>query len=514
MRNETNAAEEDESVRVDVDAQPNEPPSRPRTTVDSFARDLPAGTVVDGKYRIDALLGHGGMGVVVAATHLQLRERVALKFLTLEGEDGGAVRSRFRREAQIAAKVRNEHITRVIDVGSFRGTEYIVMEHLDGVSLRQRVKSEGRMSPEKAVRYIVQLCEGLAEVHGRGIVHRDLKPSNVFVIQRADGSELLKILDFGISKWSSSEETDDDLTKTGAVLGSPRYMAPEQLFGSNRVDQRADVWSLGAMLYEMLAGRCPYDTPGFAQLCADLASGRSPPDVSTLRPEISPELGAAVMLCLQLDLERRLPNVAVLAGELLASTHDPLADTVQRRLVNALDPAQTPPEGMRSGTYVAAMLARTESITPRDRDGFLRASGSVATLAATPEAGRRSYLWLGVVAFLGVLGLVAFLGSRPQATPPAAAAPASTPAPIASAPEPTGTPSPVTPATTVAPVVTAAVATTTTTTAKTGASPKHGVGAKPAPTVTAKETAATAPPPPPPPAVTETKKEDPLGDRQ
>src|SRR5208282_5881625 len=156
--------------------------------------------------------------------------------------------------------LRNEHIARVIDVGVWREkVPFMVMDLLVGDDLRRTLKQSpnGRLPVPTALEYIVQICEGLAEAHAHGIVHRDLKPSNIYVTKRPDGTDLIKILDFGISKWSSHEEQVDELTQTGVVLGSPKYMAPEQLFGSANVDARADVWSIAAILYEMLSGRPP-----------------------------------------------------------------------------------------------------------------------------------------------------------------------------------------------------------------------------------------------------------------
>src|SRR4051812_1884477 len=154
------------------------------------SKDFPIGLIIDGKYQVETILGQGGMGIVVAAKHVQLKERVALKFLRVEqsSEDTGGFKSRFRREAQIAAKIRNEHITRVIDVGVWKDTEFMVMEHLDGRDLRQTMRATPGvgMSLDRAIDFAVQTCEGLAEVHARGVVHRDLKPSNLFVVPRSD----------------------------------------------------------------------------------------------------------------------------------------------------------------------------------------------------------------------------------------------------------------------------------------------------------------------------------------
>ncbi|HEY5241358.1 MAG TPA: serine/threonine-protein kinase, partial [Polyangiaceae bacterium] len=284
--------------------------------------DLSVGSVVDGKYRVDQVLGRGAMGVVVAATHLQLGEKVALKFLRYRAKAGvnDDFQTRFRREARVSAKLRNEHITRVIDVGVWRDhVPYMVMDYLAGTDLRDVVKASGALPIGTAIEYTVQVCDGIAEAHANGVVHRDLKPSNLFVTKRPDGSDLIKILDFGISKWSAGEAAVDELTQTGVVLGSPKYMAPEQLFGSSEVDARADVWSVGAILYEMLCGRPPFDLPSFTKICAELSTDRLPPSLVARRPEITPELEAVVMKCFVRTPENRTANVAELAGDILAA---------------------------------------------------------------------------------------------------------------------------------------------------------------------------------------------------
>ncbi len=253
----------------------------PRTIL----KELKEGTVIDGKYRVDAVLGRGAMGVVVAATHQELREKVALKFLYVRADNGSDFRARFRREAQVSAKLKNEHITRVIDIGTWREHAlFMVMEHLTGTDLRKVTRNFGALPVDRAVDYIIQVCEGMAEAHAHGIIHRDLKPSNLFVTKRADGTDLIKILDFGISKWSAQEGELDDLTQTGVVLGSPKYMSPEQLFGSGAVDVRADVWSIGAIFYELLVGHPPFDFPTLTRICAELSSTRPPPNMLEQRP--------------------------------------------------------------------------------------------------------------------------------------------------------------------------------------------------------------------------------------
>jgi serine/threonine-protein kinase len=213
------------------------------------------GDVIAGKYRIEAVLGAGGMGVVFLARHALLGGPVALKFLSRDFVGNPQAVSRFHREAQAAARLKSEHVVRVFDVGVHEsGSPYIVMEQLDGGDLQRLLRNEGRLSVEHAVDLALQACSALAEAHRAGIVHRDLKPSNLFCVPRADGRFTLKIVDFGISKLASADES---VTVTGNFIGSPAYMSPEQMDAPNRVDERADLWSLGVVLYECVTGKLP-----------------------------------------------------------------------------------------------------------------------------------------------------------------------------------------------------------------------------------------------------------------
>ena len=198
------------------------------------------GEVVAGKYRVDRVLGTGGMGVVLAATQVDLDRRVAIKFLLPAALKNPEVVARFSREARSAAKIQSEHVARVIDVGVLpTGAPYMVMEYLDGSDLAQRISAGERLPLAEAVRYVLEACEALAEAHAAGIVHRDLKPANLFLARRPDRTSSVKVLDFGISK---SPVGDGGITSTQAVMGSPLYMSPEQLVSAKRVDHRTDIW--------------------------------------------------------------------------------------------------------------------------------------------------------------------------------------------------------------------------------------------------------------------------------
>ncbi|MEZ4314973.1 MAG: serine/threonine-protein kinase [Polyangiaceae bacterium] len=218
------------------------------------------GDIVAGKYLVDRVLGVGGMGAVVAATHTQLDQRVAIKFLLPQMLGSREVVERFQREARAAAKIRSEHVVRVSDVGTLDGgVPFIVMEFLEGKDLGELLQRRGPLPVPLAVDYVLEACEALAEAHAAGIVHRDLKPSNLFLARRADETDIVKVLDFGISKQITPEalQSSPSLTRTTDVFGSPTYMSPEQLKASRDVDTRADLWALGVILFELISGAPP-----------------------------------------------------------------------------------------------------------------------------------------------------------------------------------------------------------------------------------------------------------------
>src|SRR5690606_21773595 len=198
---------------------------------------LTPGTVLAGKFCIEQVLGQGGMGVVVAARHLQLDERVALKFLLPEALSNAEAVARFAREARAAVKIKSEHVARVTDVGTLEtGSPYMVMEYLRGTDLGDLVHTQGPLPIADAVEYLLQACEAVAEAHALGIVHRVLKPSNLFLTRRADGSPSIKVLDFGISKVTTGADSQMNMTRTATVMGSPLYMSPEQMASARDVD--------------------------------------------------------------------------------------------------------------------------------------------------------------------------------------------------------------------------------------------------------------------------------------
>ena len=294
--------------------------------------DVKEGDVLAGKYRVERVLGQGGMGIVVAAVHLQLRQRVALKFLLPQALKSPEMLARFAHEARAAARIRSEHVARVVDVGSLEtGVPYIVMEYLEGGDLADYVAKRGPLPIEHAVELILEACEGLAEAHSLGVVHRDLKPANLFLARSPDGTACLKILDFGISKIISPDEPEFHMTQTGAIVGSPYYMAPEQMRSSRTIDARADVWSLGVILYELVSGRVPFDATTLPQLCGMVLSD-PPPALDQWRADVPPRFQELVSHCLEKEPGMRFQSVADLALALAEFAPAGAARSIERIL--------------------------------------------------------------------------------------------------------------------------------------------------------------------------------------
>jgi eukaryotic-like serine/threonine-protein kinase len=258
--------------------------------------DLQFGQIYGGKYRLLRLLGTGGMGAVYEGENVEQRRRVAIKTLHKELAAHHETLKRFEREAEAASRIGSDHITRVMELGQLPdGSRFIVMEFLEGVTLRQRMRDRGRLPAEEAVRLVSQILEGLAAAHAAGIVHRDLKPANVFLVRgTGEGLDFVKILDFGVSKLSDQKNQAMALTSTGVVVGTPHYMAPEQAKGSRDVDARADLYATGVILYECLAGQLPFHATTFNELIFKIVLQPVPP-VETFAPDVDPELATIVV---------------------------------------------------------------------------------------------------------------------------------------------------------------------------------------------------------------------------
>jgi serine/threonine protein kinase len=331
--------------------------------------------VLAGKYRIERVVGRGGMGIVLAAWHLALDQRVALKCLQPELAENSESAARFLREARAAAKIKSEHGVRVLDVGNFEdGVPYLVMEFLDGRDLADELRDRGPLPVEECMNYALQAIEAVAEAHSLGIVHRDLKPENLFLARLPDGTRVVKVLDFGISKSMIIGSADNrSLTQSSTIMGSPLYMSPEQMRAPRSVDARTDIWSLGAIMYELLTGHPPYMADTLPQLCSKMLES-DPTPLRAFRPEVDVDLEHAVTRCLSRNVSDRWQSMSDLAlalvpfasrsarinaeraGRVLNTDYNarmmtpmtlpsgnPIRATPSRQSAEDLDPAASPP---------------------------------------------------------------------------------------------------------------------------------------------------------------------------
>jgi serine/threonine protein kinase len=348
------------------------------------------GDVIAGKYRIEQALGEGGMGIVLLATHLEIGQKVAIKFLFPEYALEADSALRFLREARAAASLTSDNSVRVHDVGRLEsGAPYMVMEYLEGRDLGRVVQEEGALAIDRCVDYVLQAIDAIGEAHAAGIVHRDLKPSNLFLAKRGR-SYRIKVLDFGISKIQSDAQASFELTKTAAVLGSPFYMAPEQMRSTRSVDHRADIWSLGVILYELSTAAMPFQAATLTELCLMIAQDEPQP-LRALRTDVPPELERIVSRCLQKNPADRFASVAELAEELeRCRSSDPFIGPPSHPIAHA---AVTGPSPMRQPP--APSLAKSAEVTwgktrapvPASRWRPVVGVAGVAVVAAAIAAG-------------------------------------------------------------------------------------------------------------------------------
>ena len=368
------------------------------------------GDVIAGKYRVERELGAGGMGIVVAARHLELDQLVAVKLMLHSKSNNVEGQRRFVREARAAARLKSQHVGRVLDVGKLEsGTPYMVMEYLEGRDLASLLESRGRLDIGEAVEYVLQVCEAVAEAHTAGIIHRDLKPANLFLIERPDGSPCVKVLDFGVSKVLGE---DVKLTKDQQTLGSPLYMSPEQINSSADVDARSDVWAMGIILCELLTGKTPFHGDDIQQVCMCILFG-PPVPLRKLRPDLPPSLESVILQCLEKERDRRWPHIAAFASAL-----GPFATARAAQYVNAAATVL--------GVEVVASRPTEDfsaqvSAPAAERPSEARTSGSAAELVvsgapqiASPRLGLPVLLGIGFL--LGVIALLAFFLLRAEKT--------------------------------------------------------------------------------------------------
>lgn len=361
---------------------------------------VPVGSVLSGKYRVDRVIGAGGMGVVLEATHLQLGERVALKFMAQDAVRDPEARARFAREARSMFKLKSQHVARVLDVAELDdGAPFMVMEYLSGRDVGRILDERRRLPSDTAVDFVLQTCEAIAEAHAIGIVHRDLKPENLFVTKRVDGSPFVKVLDFGISKAQQDALDPMTLTSSTAVMGSPFYMAPEQLKSTRLADERTDIWALGVILYECVVGEVPFVAESAPALYVRMLEER--PIAPHLRvPHVPRGLSDAIMRALERDPGARFQSVAA-----LASAIEPFASPATRGTAERL--LQVGRGSMASDEVEAVQDAKTLRRVSTDVSwGTSRVSDRPRRGLAAIVAGASALAVLGVAGALVLTGVV------------------------------------------------------------------------------------------------------------
>jgi serine/threonine-protein kinase len=374
------------------------------------------------------------MGIVYAAHHELLGQRVALKLMRREVAENAEAVGRFLNEARAAARIRSEHVARVLDVGTLEGgTAYMVLEYLDGADLSQVLELRGELPVTDAVDYLLQAVEGVAHAHALGIVHRDLKPPNLFLARRQDGENQIKVLDFGISKVTGGvlgATSSGNLTATNAVLGSPFYMSPEQLLASKDLDARSDVWALGVIAYELLTRALPFDGENVVALFAAIQTSEPRP-LRALRPDVPAALDAAIMKCLRRKREERFSSVSELARAMMPygtrvselafeRIHSvlPAASLAMASPLRLEDPAQ--PGHIPSATMLAQPRQRpsTGRVARTGPDGVSPAAITTSPWASAPTAGatergrRGKRMGMAIGALVVLAGAGALIATR------------------------------------------------------------------------------------------------------
>jgi serine/threonine-protein kinase len=434
--------------------------------VEAPSGDAPAsppvqiGEILAGKYRVERLLGVGAMGVVVAAMHVDLHEIRAIKLMlpSMLGDVEGV--ERFLREARAVSKLRSRHVATVFDVGRLAsGAPYIVMEHLEGSDLKSVLSERGVLSPGEAATFVSEACEALSEAHAAGIIHRDIKPANLFVVTRRGAPPSIKLLDFGIAKMASGPggQAAMEITKTQEILGTPLYMAPEQMRSMRNADARSDVWSLGVILYRALTGRLPFEGETLTEVCVAVLSD-TPPRPSTLRPDLPRGLEAVILGCLEKDPSKRIAGAAELATALapfvIPTVRAPLQSFAAEQSIVTFGPPPPIPPPPQSAPRLTAPAESTNTTTRVWKPSAVESRDQTTSQASWAQTGKgaarssRIGIRLAVAGALLTLTLIAAIrlltrhGTEPAPASDLAIAPTSEPVPTATlaAPEPTTTP--------------------------------------------------------------------------
>ena len=409
-----------------------EPASEQRSTLSGGREPIRVGEVLGDKYRIDRLIAKSGMGIVYVATHLDIEQPVAIKFLLESRKDPQAM-ARFKREARAMGRVRNDHAVRVLDVDELDAdTPYIVMEYLEGRDLHSLMREIGKLPLAFTCDLLLQSCEALAAAHAEGVVHRDLKPSNIFVVPEPDGTAHVKVIDFGIAKLRGEIDRGEAVTHTSTLVGSPRYMSPEQVASSAEIDHRADVWALGVILQEMLTGQRCFEAQGVGPLLIAIAT-QPHRSILSVMPDAPPGIVEALERALQKNPALRTPDVLAFAESLARFTPTGPVRIARIRQVASRGSGEVHPGKLSlevpssPDLSAAAGVAETTQSTPRPRIGGV---------------------WILIAAGAIAFSLAAIVGAVLMVTRPAAPAPPPPPALVVTTSQ---TPTATTPATTAAP---------------------------------------------------------------
>jgi serine/threonine protein kinase len=410
--------------------------------------DPKIGMVLQDRYRIVRLLGEGGMGAVYEGEHLLIKKRVAIKCLHAQYAQNPEVVARFHREALAATSIGHQNIIEVTDLGRFPdGAVFMVLEFLQGRDFANLIEDEGPQPLNRVVHIMAQICDALTAAHDKDIVHRDLKPENVFLIQRGDDRDFVKLLDFGISKMkSASDSPGSNMTRTGMALGTPYYMAPEQAQGRKDIDHRADIYALGVILFRALTGQHPFDHDSYPMLVLKICT-EPPPPLRRYRPDLPPEIEQVAARMLAKTPDERFPNCAAVKAALR-----PFAGFSDVPVINEVPRNDALPLASIAG-YVppVAATATPGPNTPAPSTHIHGTPLATQTVTTPPGTSRTPmFVGIGLVALLAVGGggvaLSGVLSGDPAATPPAQppiATPVALPvAPLPVAPQPVAAPAP------------------------------------------------------------------------
>jgi serine/threonine-protein kinase len=392
-----------------------------------------------GAYRIARLIGRGGMGAVYEAAHLRLPKRFAVKFLQRDLPKDKEAFARFQREAEIASSLGNRHIAEVVDFNTMPdGSPYMIMEYLEGEDLSTRLRTSGRIALDRAADICGQIASGLGAAHKRGIVHRDLKPENIYLCTSDDGMDFVKLLDFGISKIRGAQKT---ITGDMMMLGTPAYMSPEQARGDvKNIDERTDVYALGAVMFETLSGRPAFDGESVYAILMKIAN-EMPPSLSEYAPELPAEVEVVIRRALAKDPAQRIANVGEFWKEFKEAAHAPSRPIVT--LSPTLDEAQRTAPTVRPRAKSTAPIATQPTVARRTQSTLSSGAAEVIErdLAETINRPKKRGAMIGLGLGLGaaVIAVLAFANKKKETPAPTpAVTPIAAPAPEKAKPvEPT-----------------------------------------------------------------------------